>query len=155
MSKVDLTLKCLSIGALMLATISLQFGEQIWTPAFPNAKTAENEIMPPSHAEFKGPNASNVMVPTNPNTTENSVGAARLMPKSTHLDWKPRKANHAPICSNALTARATIKLIPTNVRFGDIDSTENGTWKNMPRSVKTGRNQFVLKEMAPLTNDCA
>jgi len=83
--------------------------------------------MPPSHAEFKGPNASNVMVPTNPNTTENLVGAARLTPKSTHLDWKPRKANCAPIRSNALTARVTIKPIPTNVRFGDIDSTENGT----------------------------
>jgi len=81
--------------------------------------------MPPSHAEFKGPNASNVMVPTNLNTTENSVGA--LTPKSTHLDWKPRKVNRAPIHSNALTARATIKLIPTNVHFGDIDSTENGT----------------------------
>jgi len=83
--------------------------------------------MLPSHAEFKGPNASNVMVPTNPNTTENLVGAARLMPKSTHLDWKPRKANCTSIHSNALTARATIKPIPTNVHFGDIDSIENGT----------------------------
>ena len=83
--------------------------------------------MPPSHAEFKGPNVSNVMAPTNLNTTENLVGAARLTPKSTHLDWKLRKTNHARIHSNALTARVTIKLIPTSVCFGDINSTENGT----------------------------
>ena len=81
--------------------------------------------MPPSHAEFKGLNASNVMVPTNLNTTENLVSTARLTPKSTYLDWKPRKVNPAPICSNALTAKVTIKPIPTNVRFGDINSTEN------------------------------
>ena len=83
--------------------------------------------MLPSHAKFKGPNVSNVIAPTNSNTIENLVNAARLMPKSTHLDWKPRKTNCAPIHSNALTARATIKLIPTNVHFGDINSTENST----------------------------
>jgi len=83
--------------------------------------------MPPSYAEFKRLNTSNVIVPTNPNTIENLVSTARLTPKSTYLDWKPRKANPATICSNALTARVTIKPIPTNVRFGDINLTENGT----------------------------
>ena len=95
------------------------------------------------------------MAPINPNTIENSVGVARQTAKLTLLDWKPRKANHAPIHSNVLTARVTIKPIPINVYFGDTNSTENSTQENMLRSMKIGQNQFVLKGTALLTNDCA
>jgi len=91
------------------------------------------------------PNASNAMVLTNLNTIENLVGVARQIPRSTHQDWKPRRANHAPTHSNVLTVGATTKLTPTNVRFGDTDSIGNATRKSTPRSVKTDQNQFILK----------
>jgi len=69
---------------------------------------------------------SNAMALTSQNTTENSVGAARLMLKLTHLDWKPRRVSYAPICSNVPTAKETTKLTPTSAHFGGIASIENG-----------------------------
>ena len=79
------------------------------------------------HAGSKMPSASNTIVCTNLNTTENLAGVARQMPKSTCPDWKSRKANHALIRSNVPTARKTIKLILISVPFGGTVSIENGT----------------------------
>ena len=79
------------------------------------------------HAGSKVPSVSNIMVHTNPNTTENSAGVARRMPKSTYLNWKPRKINHALIRSNVPTTRETIKPILISVPFGGSISIENGT----------------------------
>ena len=137
----------------MSATTSQPFREQTWTPVFPITKTAGNGSTQLFHAGSKVPSVSNVMVPTDLNTIENSVGVARQTPRSTRLGLKLRRGNHALTISNALTARATIKPIPISVCFGGTDSTENNTWTNMPRSVKTGQNQFVLKGIALLPND--
>ena len=137
----------------MSATISQPFGKQTWTPVFSSAKTAGNGGTQLFHTGSKVPSASNVMVPTDLNTIENSVGVARQMPRSTCLGLKSRRVNHALTLSNALTARAIIKLIQISVHFGGTDLTENSTWTNTPRSMKTGQNQFVLKGMALLSND--
>ena len=145
--------KCLSIGALMLATISRPFREPIWTLAFLSAKTAGNGDTQHFRVESKMLNASNAIVLTNPITIENSVGVAKQTPRSTCQDWKPRRVNHAPTHSNVLTAGVTTKLTPTSVHFGDTNSIGNGTRKSMLRSMKTDQNQFVLMWMALLPND--
>jgi len=43
---------------------------------------------------------------------------------------KPRRANHAPICSNVPTAEANTKLTQKPVHSGSINSTETSTTKN-------------------------
>jgi len=93
---------------------------------FPSAKTAGNGVTPLSHAEYKEQSVSSAIAPTSPNTTENSVGAAKLMLKLTHLDWKPKRVSHAPIHSNVPTAKEITKPTPTPACFGDIASIENG-----------------------------
>jgi len=72
----------------------------------------------------------NAMAHTSLNTTESSVGAAKLMLKLTLLDWKPRRANHALICSSVPTAKEITKLTPTAAHFGDIASIESGMQKS-------------------------
>jgi len=49
---------------------------------FHSVKTVGNGITQCSHAEFRGPSASNATASTNPKITANLVGAARPMPKS-------------------------------------------------------------------------
>ena len=137
-----------------MATILLLSEKQTWIPEFPNTKIAGNRDIPLSRAGYKGQSALNVMAHTSLNTIESSVGAAKLTLKLTLLDWKPRRANHALICSSVPTAKEITKLTPTAAHFRDITSIESGMWKSMLRSVLTGHNRFVLKWMAHLINDC-
>ena len=145
--------KCLSIGALMLATTSRPFREPTWTLVFLSAKTAGNGDTQHFCVESKVLNMSNATVLTNPITIENSVGIARQMPRLTCQDWKPRRVNHTPTYSNVLTAGATTKLTPTSVCFEDTNLIGNGTRKSMLRSMKTDQNHFILKWTTLLSND--
>lgn len=91
-----------------------------------------------SHAEFKEPNVSNVMAPTNLNITDISLGVIKLMKKQTHLDSKQRRAWFALIPSDASIIKVIIKQTPIYVPFGDIVSIVTGTTKNNKNSVKVG-----------------
>jgi len=66
-----------------------------------SAKTAGSRAMLLFHAGFKEPSVSNAMVHTSWNTIENLDGAARLMTRSIHQDWKLKKGNLAPTHSSA------------------------------------------------------
>ena len=95
-------------------------------------------------AESKVLSASSVMALTNPKTTMNLDGIARLTRRRTLLTLRQRKANYAHTLSSALIIRGTTKPTPTNAPSGDTNSTENGNKRNMLRSVKTGSSQFAL-----------
>jgi len=58
-------------------------------------------------------------------------------------NWNTPPSYVTLIVSNALIARATIKLIPTSVPSGDIISTRSGISKNIRSFVKTRANQFT------------
>ena len=87
---------------------------------------------------------SNVMAYTSQNIIRNSVGAARLMTKSTHHNSRQRKENLAPIRSSVQTVAATILPTLTNAHSGATGSIGSGIRKNTLRSVKIGLNQSVL-----------
>jgi len=70
-----------STGALMQATISLRFEEQIWIPESPSAKIAGNGVTPLFRVESRELNASNAMGCTNLSITENLDGVVKLTPK--------------------------------------------------------------------------
>ena len=89
----------------------------------------------------------------NPNIIANSDSVTKLTPRQTLQDWKPRKANLAPIHSSTQIAMATIRQTPINVHFGDINLIGNGTRGSTSRSGITDQNQFILKQTALLTND--
>ena len=148
-------LKCSLTGASTLASILPLSGEQTWTQASPNAKTAGGGDIRRFRAGYKGQSASSATVCISLNTIESSVGVVRVIPNLTLLDWKPRRANHVLICSNVLTAKEIIKPTLTIVHFGDITSIGNDISRNMLRSVKIGCNRFVLQWMIYQTNDCA
>ena len=61
------------------------------------------------HAESKGQNASSTRVPTNSNTIDTLLGAAKLMKKQILPDLKLRKANYAYTLSSAQTAEVIIR----------------------------------------------
>ena len=63
------------------------------------------------------------------------------------------KTNTVHIHSSAQIAEETIRWTQTNVCFGGTDSTESGIKRNMSRFGTTKQSQFVLKQMAPHTND--
>jgi len=74
----------------------------------------------------------------------NSGGAAKQMRRQTLHISRLRRAIHTLTHSNALIVGAITKPTPTYAHSGGIDSTENGTKRNMLRSVKTESNQFAL-----------
>jgi len=78
----------------------------------------------------------------------NLGGAAKPMRRQTHLASRQRKANHAPTHSNALIVGAITKPTPTSAHSGGIDSTENGTKRNMLRFMTIRSNQFALLRVA-------
>ena len=61
----------------------------------PSVRIARNSSMQLFHAESKGQNASSTRVPTNSNTIDTLLGAARQMRKQIPQDWKQRKENYA------------------------------------------------------------
>ena len=63
------------------------------------------------------------------------------------------KTNPVRIYSSAQIAEETIRWTQTNVCFRGTDSTESGIKRNMSRFGTTKQSQFVLKQMAPHTND--
>jgi len=67
------------------------------------------------------------MVLTNRNTTGSLVDVVKLTTKSTHLDWKPKKAILAPTPSSVPTAKEITKPVLIHVHFGDINSIGSGT----------------------------
>ena len=137
-----------SISALTLAGILLLSEGLTWTQACPNAKTAGGGDMQPFLAKSKILSMSSAMVYTNLRTTMNLGGAAKRTRRQTHLISRQRKANHALTRSNALIVGAITKLTPTSAHFRGINSIENGTKRNMPRSMTTGSNQFALWRVA-------
>ena len=74
----------------------------------------------------------------------NSGGTAKQMRRQTLYGLRLRKVIHTLTCPNALIVGAITKLTPTNAHSGGINSTENGTKRNTPRSVKTRSNRFAL-----------
>ena len=105
------------------------------------------------HARFKDPSASNATVPTNQKITANSNGAAKQMRNLTYSDLKQRKGSCALTLSNIQTAEAITKLTSTCVHSRGIGSTESGNKRNILRSMKTGPNQFILREMVSSNNN--
>ena len=93
------------------------------------------------------------MVLTNWKIIVNLDGITRQIKKQTPLDSKQRKGNYAHTHSNVQTVREIIKLTQINVHSGDIDSTGNGSRKNMLRSMKIGSNQFALWGVVNVKND--
>ena len=137
----------------MSATSSQLSEEPTWTLEFHSAKTVRSEVTQHSPAKSKEPSASNVTVHTNLNTTENLAGVAKPTPRSTHQDWKPRKASCVLIHSSVQTTVVITKPTPTCVCSGGTDLTGSGTKRNMLRSMSTDPNLFILKQTAPLPND--
>jgi len=105
---------------------------------YPNAKTARGGDTQPSLAKSKTPSMLSAMVHTNLRTTKNLSGAAKQTRRQTLCISRLRKVIHAFTHSNALIVGAITKLTPTSAHFEGINSTENDTKRNMPRSVKTG-----------------
>ena len=126
-----------------------------WIRVYPNARTAGSGVMWHSLAEYKDLSVSNATVLTNQKTIVNLGGVARQMKKQTLLDSKQRKENHAHTCSSVQTVGETTKLTQISVRSGGIDSIENGSRKNTPRSMKTGSSQFALWGVVKFNNDFA
>jgi len=93
------------------------------------------------------------MVLTNWKIIVNLDGITRQMKKQTPLNSKQRKGNHAHTHSNVQTVREITKLTQINVHSGGINSTGNGSRKNMLRSMKTGSNQFALWGVVNVKND--
>jgi len=83
------------------------------------------------------------MALTNMKTTDNLVGITKQMTRSTYLVLKPRKANHVHMYSNVPTVMKITRWTPTNVCFGSISLTTNGTTIKLSRSMKTEPNQFA------------
>jgi len=96
------------------------------------------------HAESKDPNASNITNHINQRIIMNSVGVAKPTRRQTYCVWKQNKTNHVHTHSNVPIVEVTIKWTPICVCFGSTDSTTNGVRKNMLRSIKIGKSQFVL-----------
>jgi len=71
------------------------------------------------------------------------LGVAKLTTRPILLDSRPRRVIHAPICSNALTAKATTRWTLMTVLSGNTASTRNGLPKNTLNSGKPGKTQFV------------
>ena len=132
-------------GALTLEDTLLLFVVLIWIWVCPSARTAGGGVTQPSHAESKGRNASNTMDLTNLRTTVNLGGAARWTKNWTHHVLKQRRVNCVPILSNAPTVRETTKPIQINAYSEDTVLTENGTSRNMPKSITTDSNQSTLQ----------
>ena len=143
-TRVEAKLSASSIGALTLAGISLLLEGPTWTQACPNAKTAGGGDTQPSLAESKAPSVSSTIVRTNPRTTENLGGTAKWTRRQILCISRLRRAIYTLTCSNALIAGVITKPTPTSAYSGGINSTENGTKRNTPRSVKTGSNWFAL-----------
>ena len=138
--RAEAKLSASSISALTLAGILLQLEGLTWTWVCPNVKTARGGDKLPFLAESKVPSVSSAMVHTNLRTTVNLGGAAKWTRRQTHLISRQRKANYAPTHSNTLIVRVITKPTPTSTHSRDINSTENGTKRNTPRSVTTGSN---------------
>jgi len=68
-----------------------------------------------SHAEFKKQNVSNVMGPTNLNTTDITLDAAKIIVRPTLQGWKLNRVNYTLIPSNVLTAKRITRLTLTFV----------------------------------------
>ena len=137
----------------MLETTLWPSREPTWTLASPNARTVGSGGTRPFHVESKMPNVSNVIARISLSIIANSDGAAKLMPRRTPLDWKPRKANPARIHSSARTTEVNTRWTQTDVHFGGIDSTESGIRRNTSRFGTTEQSQFILKQMVPHAND--
>jgi len=70
-------------------------------------------------------------------------GAANQTLKLICLDSKQNKGIYVSIISNTLIVRVTIKLTLTCVLSKNTSSIENGTQKNIKKSMTTGTNQLV------------
>jgi len=112
--------------------------EQTWTLAFPSVKIAGSRNTLLLHIEFKVWNMSNTIVLTRWSITNTSYGAANWTSRLIYLDLKQNKGNYIPIISNTVIVRTTIKLTPTYILSGNISSIENGTQRNIKKSVITG-----------------
>ena len=60
------------------------------------------------------------------------------------LDSKKTSRTLFLLFLNALTIRVTIKLTLICAFFGNTSLIENGTWKNIKKSMKTGIDRFAL-----------
>ena len=139
----------LSIKGSMLEDSLVLFEVQTWTQASPNAKTAGSGAIQQAYAGSKELNVSNVMAYTKPFTIENLHSAVRLMKKLTLLDSKQKRVNLAFTLSSTPIAKAIIKPIPPIVLSESTISTRNSIVKNIPRSEKITKSQFVLLGTPP------
>jgi len=96
------------------------------------------------HTEFREPNVSNVMVPTNLNIIATLLGVAKPMIKLTLLDSKLKKTNYILIHSSTPTAKEIIKQTQTHALSRSIVSTMIGTTRNNKNFMKTEVTQFTL-----------
>jgi len=65
------------------------------------------------------------------------------MRKPILLALKQKKVNHVHICSSAPITVKITRQTPTCVHFENIGSIENGTSRNITRSIKTDSNRSV------------
>ena len=135
--------RCFNVGKYIATIHSTNMN-----PGIPQCKNCWKWAMQPSHAEFKVPNASNVMALTSLRTTTNLGGAVRLMRRQIYHALKQRRVNPTLTPSSAPIVGVTIKQISTNVPSGDTTSTENGSRRSILRSMKTESNLFALQKAA-------
>ena len=162
-TRVEAKLSASSIGALMLAGISLLLEGRTWTWVCPNAKTAGGGDMQPSLTESKASSVSSAMVHTNPKITKNLGGAAKWTRRRTLHILRLRRVIHALTCSNALIVGVITRLTPTSAHSGGIDSTVNGTkkihwdpWKQGQINLLFGERQvanMILKNLNILSQN--
>jgi len=108
-----------------------------------------------SLAEYKDLSVSNATVLTSWKTIMNLGGVARQTRKQILLDLRQRRVNHVCTHSSVQIVRGTTKLTQISVYSGGIDSTESGSRRNIPRSMKTESNQFTPQRAAIVNNDSA
>jgi len=93
--------------------------------------------------EFREPNMSSAMAPSNSSIIDTLLDVVKPMIKLILLDLKSRKANHFCICSSTPTAEEIIKQTQIHVSSRNINLTITGITRNNRNFVKTGVTQFA------------
>jgi len=108
-----------------------------------NIKTVGNGNMPLFLAEFRVPNASNVMACTSPKIIANSVSVVKPT-KKTHCILKLKKVNHVHTHSSVQIVKVITRRILVYVHSESTGSITNDIRKSILRSMKTEQSQFIL-----------
>jgi len=114
---------------------------------FHNVKIIGNGNMLLFLAEFRVPNASNIMAHTSPKIIVNLVGVAKPMKKQIYCVLRLKKVNCVYTHSSVQIVDAITRQTPIYVCSESTGSISNGIRKSISRSMKKEQSQFVLLRM--------